>query len=129
MKLASIVQHPGCFVRENVLVPRGLTVTEAAKLIGLSRPSVSNFLNGKVSATPNMAARLERAFGISATELLEMQTKYDAQTDNTADSAEHARSFVVPFMNFKANDIEVSDHAISLKTEIEKIREQIQNIE
>lgn len=106
MKLASIVQHPGCFVRENVLVPRGLTVTEAAKLIGLSRPSVSNFLNGKVSATPNMAARLERAFGISATELLEMQTKYDAQTDNTADSAEHARSFVVPFMNFKANDIE-----------------------
>lgn len=106
MKVDSIVQHPGCFVRENVLAPRGLTVTEAAKLIGLSRPSLSNFLNGKVSATPNMAARLERAFDISATEILEMQTKYDAQTDNTADAAQHARSFVVPFMNFKANDIE-----------------------
>lgn len=106
MKVDSIVQHPGCFVRENVLIPRNLTVTEAAKLIGLSRPSVSNFLNGKVSATSNMAARLERAFGISATEILEMQTKYDAQTDNTADAAQHARSFVVPFMNFKANDIE-----------------------
>lgn len=106
MKVDAILQHPGCFVRENVLVPRGLTVTDAAKLIGLSRPSVSNFLNGKVSATPNMAARLERAFGISATEILEMQTKYDAQTDNTADAAQHARSFVVPFMNFKANDIE-----------------------
>lgn len=106
MKVDSIVQHPGCFVRKNILAPRGLTVTEAAKLIGLSRPSLSNFLNGKVSATPNMAARLERAFDISATEILEMQTKYDAQTDNTADAAQHARSFVVPFMNFKANDIE-----------------------
>ena len=106
MKINSIVQHPGCFVRENVLAPRGLTVTEAAKLIGLSRPSLSNFLNGKVSATPNMAARLERAFDISATEILEMQTKYDAQTGNTADVAQHARSFVASFMNFKANDIE-----------------------
>ena len=47
--------HPGSYIRENVLEPRGLTVSEAAKLIGVSRPSLSNFLNGKVSATPNMA--------------------------------------------------------------------------
>ena len=106
MKLDSVVQHPGCFVRENVLAPRGLTVTEAAKLIGLSRPSVSNFLNGKVSATPNMAARLERVFGISATEILEMQTKYDAQVHTTVDAAQNARSYVPSFLNFKANDIE-----------------------
>ena len=73
--------HPGAYVRKNLLEPRGLTVTEAAKLIGLSRQSVSNFLNGKVSATSNMAARLERTFGISSTKILEMQTKYDAQKE------------------------------------------------
>ena len=106
MKVSSIVQHPGCFVREKVLAPRGLTVTDAAKLIALSRPSLSNFLNGKVSATPNMAARLERAFGISATEILEMQTRYDAQTGDTEDTAQRARTYVPAFLNFKANEIE-----------------------
>lgn len=102
----SLLIHPGFYIRKNVLDPRGLTVTDAAKLIGLSRQSVSNFLNEKASATPNMAARLERAFGVSATEILEMQTKYDAQADNAADAAQNARSYVPSFLHFKANDIE-----------------------
>ena len=100
--------HPGAYVRKNLLEPRGLTVTEAAKLIGLSRQSVSNFLNGKVSATSNMAARLERTFGISSTKILEMQTKYDAQKEKkkTVNSAQNASPYVVPLMKFKANDIQ-----------------------
>ncbi len=72
----SVPLHPGSYVRKNVLDPRGLTVTEVAKLIGVSRPSVSNFLNGKVSTTPDMAARLERTFGISAKAILDMQTAH-----------------------------------------------------
>ena len=89
--------HPGAYVRKNLLEPRGLTVTEAAKLIGLSRQSVSNFLNGKVSATSNMAARIERTFGISSTKILEMQTKYDAQNEKkkTVNSAQNASPYVV----------------------------------
>ncbi len=71
--------HPGSYIRENVLGSRGLTVSEASELIGVSRPSLSNFLNGKVSATPNMAIRLERTFGVSAMKILDLQTQYDAQ--------------------------------------------------
>lgn len=100
--------HPGAYVRKNLLEPRGLTVTKAAKLIGLSRQNVSNFLNGKVSATSNMAARLERTFGISATKILEMQTKYNSQKakKKTINSAQNASPYVVSLMNFKANDIQ-----------------------
>lgn len=99
--------HPGAYVRKNLLEPRGITVTEAAKLIGLSRQSVSSFLNGRTSATSNFAARLERSFGISAKKILEMQTKYDAQKEKkkTAHSAQQASPYVVSLMNFKANDI------------------------
>lgn len=73
--------QPGSYIRKTVLDPRGLTVSEAAKLIGVSRPSLSNFLNGKVSATTNMAARLERTFGVSAKKILDLQTEYDAQAE------------------------------------------------
>lgn len=97
--------HPGAYVRENVLNPRKVTVTEAAKLIGISRPGVSNFLNGKVSATPDMAARLERAFGVSAKTILDLQTAYDAQAGKTAGAAQTARAYVAPFLNVQANDL------------------------
>lgn len=97
--------HPGSYVRKNVLNPRRLTVTEVAKLIGVSRPGVSNFLNGKVSATPDMAARLERAFGISAKAILDLQTAYDAQAEKTAGAAQKARTYVPPFLNVQANDL------------------------
>lgn len=97
--------HPGSYIRDTVLEPRGLTVSEAAKLIGVSRQSLSNFLNGKVSATPNMAARLERTFGVSAVKILEFQTEYDAQADKSADVAQEARAYVPPFLNIQANEL------------------------
>ncbi len=97
--------HPGSYIRETVLDPRGLTVSEAAKLIGVSRPSLSNFLNGKVSATMNMATRLERTFGVSAKKLLDLQTEYDAQADKTVDVAQEARAYVPPFLNIQANEL------------------------
>ena len=105
MKNESPPIHPGAFVRETVLTPRKITVTEAAKLIGISRPGVSNFLNGKVSATPDMAARLERAFGISAKSILDLQTTYDAEKVRVAGTAQKARSFVSPFLSIRANDL------------------------
>lgn len=97
--------HPGSYIRKNFLDPRGLTVSEAARLIGVSRPSLSNFLNGKVSATANMATRLERTFGVSAKKLLDLQTEYDAQAGKTADVAQEARAYVPPFLNIQANEL------------------------
>lgn len=105
MKDKKSAVHPGAYIRENFLTPRKLTVTEAAKLVGISRPGVSNFLNGKVSATPDMAARLERAFGISAKTILDMQAAYDAGAGKTESAAQKARAYVPPFLNVQANDL------------------------
>jgi addiction module HigA family antidote len=97
--------HPGMWVRENVLHPRDLTVTEAAKLVGISRPGFSNFLNAKVSATPDMAARLERAFGVPARDILDLQNAFDSQVSKAGSAAASARAYVTPFLEIQANDI------------------------
>ncbi|WP_395674643.1 HigA family addiction module antitoxin [Inquilinus sp.] len=97
--------HPGSWVRENILKPRNVTVTEAAKLIGISRPGVSNFLNAKVSATPDMAARLERAFGVAAKDILDLQVAFDTHVGKAGEGAASARAYVTPFLGIHANDI------------------------
>ncbi|CAI2931700.1 HigA family addiction module antitoxin [Aminobacter niigataensis] len=105
MAQKSLPAHPGSYVRENILNPRKVTVTEAAKLVGISRPGLSNFLNGKVSATSDMAARLERAFGVSAKTILDLQAAYDARAGKSEDAAQKARAYVPPFLNVQANEI------------------------
>ncbi len=69
--------HPGGFIRRSVL-PDGLTVTAAAKVLGVGRPALSNLLNEKVSLSPEMALRVEKAFGVKMDTLLRMQARYDA---------------------------------------------------
>lgn len=69
--------HPGRYVKENILPP-GLTVTAAAKLLGVGRPALTNFLNGKAALSPEMAHRLERSFGADRQRLLELQTQFDS---------------------------------------------------
>ncbi len=66
--------HPGPHVRHNV-IPKGMTVTKAAELLGVGRPALSNFLNGKAALSPEMALRLERAFGADGNALLDMQAQ------------------------------------------------------
>ena len=69
--------HPGGFIRRSVL-PDGLTVTAAADVLGVGRPALSNLLNEKASLSPEMALRVEKAFGVKMDTLLRMQTRYDA---------------------------------------------------
>jgi addiction module HigA family antidote len=97
--------HPGPWVRENILKPRKVSVTDAAKLVGISRPGVSNFLNAKVSATPDMAARLERAFGVQAKNILDLQSAFDTYVSRAGAAAASARAYVSPFLGILANDI------------------------
>ncbi|MBD9492240.1 HigA family addiction module antidote protein [Ensifer sp. ENS11] len=101
-----IPQHPGQYVRETVLLPKKMTVTDAAKLIGISRPGVSNFLNGKVAATAEMATRLERAFSIPAQKLLDMQAAYEAVQAKSRGVPSNTKTYVPPFLTIKRNDIE-----------------------
>ncbi|MEM8797347.1 MAG: HigA family addiction module antitoxin [Pseudomonadota bacterium] len=69
--------HPGGFIKRSVL-PDDLTVTDAAKALGVGRPALSNLLNERASLSPEMALRVEKAFGVKMETLLRMQTRYDA---------------------------------------------------
>ncbi|MDM8009727.1 MAG: HigA family addiction module antitoxin [Parasphingorhabdus sp.] len=69
--------HPGVFIRQAIL-PDELTVTDAAKILGVGRPALSTLLNGKASLSPEMALRVEKAFGVKMDTLLRMQARYDA---------------------------------------------------
>ena len=70
--------HPGAFVRTEVIEPLGLTVAAAATALGVSRPTLSSFLNGHSDLSSTMALRIEKAFGVRMDTLLRMQTRYDA---------------------------------------------------
>lgn len=98
--------HPGPFVRTEILKPRGLSVVQAAKLMGVSRPALSNFLNGHVLATTEMASRVEAAFGFPASKLLDMQAKFDAGAASTVSVSASVTPYTVPFLGIKARDIE-----------------------
>src|SRR5208283_4989849 len=69
--------HPGQFIRMEVIEPLGLTVTKAAKVLGVTRPALSALLNGRAALSPNMALRVEKAFGVRMDTLLRMQTAYE----------------------------------------------------
>lgn len=69
--------HPGETVRDICLEPLGLTVTAAAKGLGVSRKALSDLVNGHAGISPDMAIRLSKAFGGSAESWLRKQMAYD----------------------------------------------------
>ena len=75
--------HPGDFVRTEILDPLDLSVTAAAGILGVTRPALSALLNGRAALSPEMAQRLEMAFGVSMDTLLRMQTSYDIAAQRT----------------------------------------------
>ena len=97
--------HPGSHIKSNV-IPNEMNVTQAAKAVGVGRPALSNLLNGKSNLSNEMAAKLEKAFGASASDLLAMQSAFDAKTSVAATSIATVRTFVPPFAIPKANEIE-----------------------
>jgi len=69
--------HPGEVLKELWLEPLGLTLTQAAVRLGVTRKTVSKIINGHGAITPEMALRLEIVFGTSAQAWMNMQTVYD----------------------------------------------------
>lgn len=70
--------HPGEIIRELLLGPLRLSVTDAADHLGVSRKTLSKVINGRGMLTPEMAVRLEKAFGKpTADHWLRLQTAYD----------------------------------------------------
>ncbi len=69
--------HPGLAVRHDCLGPAGLTVTEGAKVLGVSRQALNNLVNGQAGISAEMALRLDKAFGGGAENWLQLQMAYD----------------------------------------------------
>src|SRR5271156_1720022 len=69
--------HPGGFVRTEIIDPLGLSVTQAALALGITRAALSAFLNERASLSPDMAIRIEKAFGVSMETLMRMQNSFD----------------------------------------------------
>lgn len=69
--------HPGEMLREDVLVPLGLEVTEAAQRLGLARTTLSRIINGKSGISPDLALRLERAGVSTARFWMNLQSNYE----------------------------------------------------
>lgn len=69
--------HPGLFLRSEIIEAYHLSVTEAAKVLRVSRPTLSSLLNAKADLSGDMALRFEKAFGVDMETLMRMQNSYD----------------------------------------------------
>jgi antitoxin HigA-1 len=77
--------HPGHFLRTEIIEAYGLSVTEAARILRVARPTLSTLLNAKADLSGDMALRFEKAFGVDMETLMRMQNSYDiAQTRSRA---------------------------------------------
>jgi addiction module HigA family antidote len=82
--------HPGDLIKTEVIEALGLNVSRAAEILKVRRATLSDLLNGKASLTPDMALRIEKAFGPAMDHLLRMQLAYDV-----AKTRERARGLQV----------------------------------
>ena len=69
--------HPGLSVRHDCIEPLGLTITDAAEVLGVRRQTLNNLVNGKSGISADMAIRLDKAFGGGAEPWLRLQVAYD----------------------------------------------------
>ena len=83
--------HPGDFIRTEIIEPAGLSVTDAAKALQVSRPALSSLLNGKADLSGDMALRIEKAFGVKMDTLMRMQSAYDIARARKREKEIHVR--------------------------------------
>src|SRR5687767_10576225 len=69
--------YPGDWLRSEIVEPHGLSVTDAARHLGVTRQAMSSLLNARAGLSADMAIRFEKAFGVKADTLLRMQTAYE----------------------------------------------------
>jgi addiction module HigA family antidote len=82
--------HPGDLIRTEVIEALDLSVSKAAEILKVRRATLSDLLHGKAALTPEMALRIEKAFGPNMNHLLRMQLAYDVATTRA-----HAREIDV----------------------------------
>ena len=77
--------HPGDLIKTEIIEALGLNVSKAAQILNVRRATLSDLLHGKSALTPEMALRIEKAFGPNMGHLLRMQLAYDV-----AETRQHA---------------------------------------
>ena len=87
--------HVGEVIQQDILEPLRLTITAAAKALGISRPTLSNLLNGRASLSPEMAIRIEKAFGPKMEHLMRMQLAYDLAQARAKANQIHVKRYEV----------------------------------
>ena len=97
--------HPGSIIRKHVLPP-GMSVTDAAKRLGVGRPALSNLLNGNASLSHEMAVRLEKTFGADSQHLHDLQSAFDRRDRHEEELSIAVGAYVPPFLTIKARQIE-----------------------
>ena len=74
---SSFAVHPGAWLRAEIVEPRGISVTDLAERLGVTRQAMSGLLNERVGLSAEMAIRFEKAFGLKADTLMRMQAAHD----------------------------------------------------
>jgi len=97
--------HPGRIVRSACLEPLGLSVTAGAKILGVTRQTLNNIVNGKSGISPEMAVRLTKAFGSTEETWLGMQIAYDLAAVRKHESKIKVRRQHVPPERFSMTDL------------------------
>lgn len=95
--------HPGVLLKEEVLKPIGLTITEAANDLGVSRKNLSELLNERISLSPDMAVRISKATNTTPESWLGMQAKLDLW------ESENKELNVIPFPVIQENIIAIRE--------------------
>ena len=85
--------HPGAFVKAEIIEPAGLSVTAGAAALGVTRAALSALLNQRAALSPEMALRLEKAFGVPMETLMRMQNSYDIAQTRKREGDIHVRRF------------------------------------
>ena len=80
VKIGMTPTHPGEFIRAEILDELSLSVSAAAEVLGVRRATLSDLLHGKAALSPEMALRIEKAFGVDMEMLLRMQAWHDTHT-------------------------------------------------
>ena len=101
---SKIPEHPGSFIRTHV-IPAGMSVKDAAKLLRVGRPALSNLVNARSSLSSTMAMKLERTFGTERQKLLDLQAAFDRHVRSQENKAIAARTYVPSFLTIKARQI------------------------
>ena len=97
--------HPGGFIREHI-IPQGMSVTDAAKRLGVGRPALSNLLNANSSLSSDMVVRLGKTFGADRQKLLDLQAAFDLHDRRAEEKSIAVHAYVPVFLTIKAQQIQ-----------------------